>query len=209
MATLLWAGLALAAVAIATRLERPSLLVHSAWLLAAAAIASGLAGVAWGALASTSPRGDVPVSAVLVALGCPLAYGLAARAFAPPFAAAETSRLVATVGRVALALLSFLALVALAARALVRLAGTDDARIATARTAALCLGVTAVAVTSRLAARHELRGLVYALLVVAALKVVAVDLLAGQPAMMFVSCALLGATVLAASRLLHLASTDA
>jgi hypothetical protein len=170
--------------------------VHAALYLAAAALASGLAGGAVAALAAHPPSLRAASLAILAAAGVcdflsrrPLRPGAVERATRLAFASAWLVILGTLVMEVA-----------------ARVVGDAPAWLSASGTAVLALSALGLAAVSRTAAFAELRVLVTPVLVVCGLKLLAVDLRAGTPTTLVATFVLYGAALLATPRLV---GTDA
>jgi len=192
---LLWAALALAGAAVARRFEPAILQAQSAVAAASAAIASGLLGTSFLALAapdlavrSENAAGLVVLAALVAATVLLLSQEPAAGPL-PAF----VSTLLAALGIGGLAVLL---LRGPAAR-------TMTASLPALRTVVVSLAAYLLGRLWRATGRGELRALAYVVLVAGGLKLVLEDLPTGRPMTLFVSFVFYGAALLLIPRLMR------
>ncbi len=203
-AALVWSVLAIVCAAGSARYRRVTLSLHSTVYVLAALLASGLALAAtagfWMPDPASWPEVDSAQLAVILALGICLVI--------PAARSSQSWGWLSLMPRAAL----FLFFVWVAGGALLayfapRYLGTggdvDAGALATSRTGLLAIAALLLAWLSRRPRFVEAGWLVYPLLALAAFRVLSQDILAGRPVTLFVSLALLGASLIASARWLH------
>lgn len=201
---LFWAFLSLASAFFAMRFERVTLALHSAAYAVAAAWQTGLVLACTDAFAAPSDRPFAPLTAAgLVTIAAAAAgYFLLARD------RAKTRRIDARIPRIILAVLVAAGCGALAVDGLRgwtggRPPGSDPGAVAALRTAVLAVSAFLFAGARRRIALPELTGLVYAILALAALKLLFEDLPSGRASTLFVGFGFYGVALLVTPRLLR------
>lgn len=203
-AALVWTALGIGCALFSSRYERVTLSLHSTLYLLAALFASGIARVATAGFWMPDPASWPPIRSPHLAI-------IAAVAISVAIPAARESR---SWGRLALApraaLLLFLvwvvggALLAGLAPGILGSGETLDAgALATARTALFAVSALLLAWLSRRPRFTEAAWLVYPLLVVAGFRILSQDLREGRPVTLFLSLAVLGASLIASARWLR------
>ncbi|HXX29756.1 MAG TPA: hypothetical protein VEJ89_03460 [Myxococcaceae bacterium] len=197
----LWSTLALVTVLLGRRRQAGPLWAVAALLAWGGALAAGLLGTAWQALAGREPGPwPAPSAGSVVALGLVtlayLATILAPRSSAVRPAAAAPDRLPP-------AALLFLAGAGLAAAILEALGPltSDAARAATARTLVAVALALSLALIRRRMACPELKWIAYLALVLGGLELVVQGLPSGQPLLLLISFVVYGAGLIAVPRL--------
>ncbi len=201
---LFWGFLSLASAFFAMRFERVTLALHSAAYAAAAAWQTGLFRGCADAFTAPSDRPFAPLTAAgLVTIGVAAAgYFLLARQ------RPETRKIDARIPRIVLAVLVAAGCGALAVDELRgwtggQPPGSDPGGLAALRTAVLAASAFLFAGARRRIALPELTGLVYAILALAALKLLFEDLPAGRASTLFVGFGFYGVALLVTPRLLR------
>jgi len=200
---LLWATLAVAAAAMGHRTHRVSLSAYSALLLWAGAITSGVLRTAADGLLAGPRHWSAPDAAGLVVLGIALAsYWLTATRQDEQYKGTAVARIPAT-AMLVLCAISFGALLVHAERTALGSRGDDPALIATARTVALAVIATVLALSERRMQWAELSWVAYLILGLGGLKLVTEDLPQGRAFTLLVAFATYGIALIAVQRLVR------
>jgi hypothetical protein len=198
-----WAALAVAAAAMGHRMQRLSLSAYSALLLWAGATSSGLLGTTADGLLAGPRQWSAPDAAGLVVLGIALAsYWLTATRQDEQHAGTAVARIPGS-AMLVLCAISIGALLVHAERAALGSRGDDPAFLATARTVALAVIATLLALSERRARWAELSWVAYLMLGLGGLKLVTEDLPHGRAFTLLVAFATYGIALIAIQKLVR------